>query len=246
MPKNMKKASGRRHSHSPLRPPPRLSARKSPLQERSQVTVDAILQGASQVLVKVGYERANTTLIAKAAGVSVGSLYQYYPNKDAVFSALLQRHLAETLTRMRDAVAATAHEPLERRIRKLVGALCAYKAENPRLHRVLKSELGRIDGAKPVRRLLEESHALVETTLRDHQRELPLADPARAAFLAVNAVEGIVAAALLELPEGLGAPGFAHELADAVVGMLRSMTLTAAEFTAKERQEQTPVSANLS
>jgi AcrR family transcriptional regulator len=219
----MKKASTGGNSHSRPRPGARLSPRKRPLQERSQVTVDAILQGASQVLVKVGYERANTTLIAQAAGVSVGSLYQYYPNKDALFSALLRAELEQALTRMRAAIAATALRPFDQQVRHLVATLCAYKAENPRLHRVLKTELGRIDGAKALRSLNEQTLGLVESMLRA-QRELPLANPASAAFLAVNAVEGVVCAALLEpVPGLLGDPKFAHELGDAVVAMLQSL-----------------------
>lgn len=221
----MKKASGPRNSHSRPRPGTRLSPRKSPLQERSQVTVDAILQGASQVLVKVGYERANTTLIAQAAGVSVGSLYQYYPNKDAVFSALLKAELEQALMLMRAALEAMALQPFDQQVRQLVATLCAYKAENPRLHRVLKTELGRIDGAKALRRLNEQTLGLVEAMLRA-QHDLPLRDPASAAFLAVNAVEGVVCAALLEPSAGaLGDPRFARELGDAVVAMLRSLPL---------------------
>ena len=219
----MKKASGRRHSHSRLRPPAPLSPRKSPLQERSQATVDAILQGASQVLVRVGYERANTTLIARAAGVSVGSLYQYYPNKDAVFGALLRAELAQGHAVMRAALEATAQLPLEAGVHRLVHALCGYKASNPRLHRVLKTELGRIDGAKALRRLNEQTLALIGDLLREHQRELCLADPTRAAFVLVNAVDGVVCAALLEPEVGLGEAGFVRELSEGALAMLRSL-----------------------
>jgi AcrR family transcriptional regulator len=171
----------------------------------------------------VGYERSNTTLIAQAAGVSVGSLYQYYPNKDAVFSALLQAELAQALSLMRAALEATQPLCLQARVTQLVQALCAYKAANPRLHRTLKTELGRIDGQKILRRLNEQTLSLVSDVLRAHAAELPLADPARAAFMAVNAVDGVVCAALLDPACGLGQPAFARELSEGVMAMLRSL-----------------------
>ena len=185
------------------------------------MTVDAILQGAIQVLVRVGYERANTTLIARAAGVSVGSLYQYYPNKDAVFSALLQREMSHVLELMQAAAGGCAH--FAERLLAVISTLLTFKAQNPRLHRVLKTELGRIESTRAMRRLNERSLELVEQMLREHGDELRLADPARAAFFAVNTVEGILCAALLDAPERLSEPAFAHELSGAVLAMLRSL-----------------------
>lgn len=73
---------------------PTLSPRKTPLQARSNVTVDAILQAAIQVLVAVGKEKLTTTLVAQRAGVSVGTLYQYFPNKSSLLQAALKRHMA--------------------------------------------------------------------------------------------------------------------------------------------------------
>ncbi len=70
-----------------------LHPRKSPRQKRSSVTVDAILQAAIQVLLLVGKERLTTTRVAARAGVSVGTLYQYFPNKSALLQATLKRHI---------------------------------------------------------------------------------------------------------------------------------------------------------
>ncbi|WP_263408404.1 TetR/AcrR family transcriptional regulator [Terriglobus tenax] len=73
---------------------PTLAPRKTPLQTRSTVTVDAILEAAIQVLVSVGKEKLTTTLVAHRAGVSVGTLYQYFPNKSSLLQAALKRHMA--------------------------------------------------------------------------------------------------------------------------------------------------------
>src|SRR5581483_874384 len=71
----------------------RTAPRKKPKQERSQATVDAILVATARVLCETGYDRASTNRIALAAGVSVGSLYQYFPSKEALVAALVERHV---------------------------------------------------------------------------------------------------------------------------------------------------------
>src|SRR5215475_9576309 len=66
-----------------------------PVQTRSTATVDAILQATIQVLVAAGKERLTTTLVARRAGVSVGTLYQYFPNKSALLQGCLRRHMGQ-------------------------------------------------------------------------------------------------------------------------------------------------------
>jgi len=78
-----------RHSQVVLEP------RKSPVQARSAASVDAILEATIQVLLDAGKERLTTTRVALRAGVSVGTLYQYFPNKSALLQAALKRHLDE-------------------------------------------------------------------------------------------------------------------------------------------------------
>src|SRR5882724_11708216 len=84
-----------RSSHLPQRSQVVLEPRKSPVQARSTASVDAILEATIQVLLDVGKERLTTTKVALRAGVSVGTLYQYFPNKSALLQAALKRHLEE-------------------------------------------------------------------------------------------------------------------------------------------------------
>lgn len=70
--------------------------RKLPTQERSRATVDAIMQAATYILVKFGWERLTTNAIAERAGVNIGSLYQYFPNKQAIIAELQRRHVLQT------------------------------------------------------------------------------------------------------------------------------------------------------
>src|SRR5213082_1988183 len=84
----------------PMSPRPRTIPRKRPRQDRSKATVDAILTATARILMADGYDRASTNRIALAAGVSVGSLYQYFPSKEALVAALVENHLG----RMREAL----------------------------------------------------------------------------------------------------------------------------------------------
>jgi AcrR family transcriptional regulator len=77
------------------RPPALLEPRKTPVQARSAASVEAILEATIQVLLSAGKERLTTTRVALRAGVSVGTLYQYFPNKSALLKAALKRHLDE-------------------------------------------------------------------------------------------------------------------------------------------------------
>ena len=78
------------------------SPRKSASQERSRLTINTILEATTRVLMKDGYDRASTNRIAAAAGVSIGSLYQYFPSKEALVAAVSERHSREVLQLMRN------------------------------------------------------------------------------------------------------------------------------------------------
>src|SRR6516164_10394325 len=84
-----------RSSHLAQRSQVLLEPRKSPVQARSAASVDAILEATIQVLLSVGKERLTTTRVARRAGVSVGTLYQYFPNKSSLLQGALKRHLDE-------------------------------------------------------------------------------------------------------------------------------------------------------
>jgi AcrR family transcriptional regulator len=74
-----------------------LTPRKRPVQERSLATVDAVLEAALRILMSQGYAAVTTTAVAQLAGVSVGSLYQYFPNRLSILAELFERHVAEII-----------------------------------------------------------------------------------------------------------------------------------------------------
>ena len=96
-----------------------LELRKSPVQARSAASVDAILEATIQVLLQVGKERLTTTKVALRAGVSVGTLYQYFPNKSSLLKAALKRHMDEVT----EAVELVCHQKRGHSLEQMVTAL---------------------------------------------------------------------------------------------------------------------------
>lgn len=123
----------------------RLSPRKQPRQERARETVEAILEAAAQVFERHGYAAGTTNRIAERAGISIGSLYQYFPGKDAILLAIVERHVdegARAMTPLLDGLLAEA-PPLRDGLRRVVEAMVALHRDRPALHRVLFEEAPR-------------------------------------------------------------------------------------------------------
>jgi AcrR family transcriptional regulator len=123
--------------HAPLIP------RKKPSQARARATMDAILEAAAQVFADKGYAAATTNHIAQRAGVSIGSLYQYFPNKDAILYSLMEQHVLdghELITQEMETLAQVGKitVPL---IRRLIEIMLVFHEKDPVLHRVLFEEV---------------------------------------------------------------------------------------------------------
>jgi AcrR family transcriptional regulator len=171
-----------------------LSPRKKPTQARSRVTVEAILTAAARILIERGYAGMTTVAVAERAGVSVGSLYQYFPGKDALVAALFERHMETAVEMMERATPPGADRSLEGEVDAQIGALLAAKLANPRLAIALKTIPAR-RGFPSLRPLLTRIERLIRTSLERHRDEVRFGDLDLAAFLLVSAVEGVVTAA---------------------------------------------------
>jgi AcrR family transcriptional regulator len=112
--------------------------RKAPRQARSRATVDAILDAGAQVLGRRGWAKFTTNEVAETAGVSIGSLYQYFPNKAVLVETITRRHFDDVL-RVLQAIAADA-KPTNERAESLVAGMIAIHSVNPALHRILMEE----------------------------------------------------------------------------------------------------------
>ena len=123
--------------------PKPLRRRKAPRQSRAVATVEAILEAATELFASEGYARATTNRIARRAGVSIGTLYQYFPGKDAILAALLDRHrraVHDLLSRSLEEIE-NPSIPIETGLRNLLSRLVAVHEADPRLSRALSQEV---------------------------------------------------------------------------------------------------------
>jgi AcrR family transcriptional regulator len=180
-----------------------LARRKLPGQERSKETVEAILEATARILSRDGYDRTSTNKIADAAGVSIGSLYQYFPNKDALVGALLERYASRLIGLIETSAVELAAVPLEQATEVLVRAVFAFYRRAPRLHRVLFEQITNAGNVERRNALLRHAHQLFLGYFERHRAELRVDNLDVATFAAMHAIEGIAHAAVLSAPERL-------------------------------------------
>lgn len=175
--------------------------RKSASQERSRLTVDALVEATARVLVKEGYDRASTNRIAEVAGVSIGSLYQYFPSKEALVAAVIDRHTQQVSQVTRSAVVKVAARPIEVAAREFVSVAIDAHRVDPKLHGVLSEQIPRVGRLENIESIQREAYELVRGYLEAHRDEVDVADHDLAAFVLVTVVEALTHAAVLRRPE---------------------------------------------
>jgi AcrR family transcriptional regulator len=194
--------------------------RKAPVQDRSRETVEVILKATARVLVDVGYDRASTNKVAEVAGVSVGSLYRYFPSKEALVAALIERHVQEMLDVCETKLLEMADAPLDVAAREIVRAILRAQSVNPRLHRILIQQVPRVGQLRNVDALQQRFGVLVKAYLDNRKKELRPKNIELAVFMLVRAVEAVAHAAVLENPDLLIDGELADELAQMVLRYL--------------------------
>jgi AcrR family transcriptional regulator len=195
---------------------PRTTPRKKPRQERSVATVDAILDATARVLCSTGYDRASTNRIALAAGVSVGSLYQYFPSKEALVAALAARHMSAMTALVRSKLSEVATAPMPAAVRTIIMAMFEAHAVDPKLHKVLIEEVPRIGRLENLRGVEKEVETLVASLLESRRSELRRTNVETMALLLVTVVEAATHAAVLADLE----PGRARDVADELTDLV--------------------------
>src|SRR5580704_5316343 len=169
----MKKASVR-SSHLPPRPGLLLEPRKSPVQARSTASVDALLEATIQVLLSDGKERLTTTKVALRAGVSVGTLYQYFPNKSSLLQAVLRRHM----DKVTDAIEVVCKEQNGKTLREMATALITAfleaKMTDVKTSVALYSVSSDVDGAKIVQQVGVRSNKAIVRMLASASEPLTI------------------------------------------------------------------------
>lgn len=182
---------------------PLTNPRKQASQDRSRVTVDALIEATARILVREGFDRANTNRIAEEAGVSVGSLYQYFPGKEALVVAVIERHNQDTMRVVRGALAEVATAPIEQAVRKLVAAAIQAHRLDPKLHRVLAEQIPRIGRLENLEAFDRDNYTLFRAYLESRSDELRAVDLGLAAFVCVTSIEALTHTAVLHHAEFL-------------------------------------------
>jgi AcrR family transcriptional regulator len=140
--------------------------RKKPIQARSTATVDAISEATIQVLLSHGAERLTTTRVAERAGVSVGTLYQYYPNKRSLLFAVLERHMNNVAARVEAACESACHQPLAEMIKEMVEAFVDAKMARADISVALYRVAGDVGGTALVKRVSQRLRKAVGEMLQ--------------------------------------------------------------------------------
>ena len=192
-----------------------LKPRKWPVQARSAATIDALHIAAVQVLTREGLSRCTTTRIAARAGISVGSLYQYYPNRDALLAAVLERHLDGVAGAVDRVCREHRGKPVSEMASALIGAFLAVKLRDPKESKALYAVAGERGGAALVARMQGRMVEAI-TAMLESAPDARFDDAAVTAAISLNAMVGPVRAFL----EGHAPPKFEAGLHAQLVQLL--------------------------
>jgi AcrR family transcriptional regulator len=199
----------------------RSPARRQPQQRRSQETVEAVLAAVVKVLKRHGVEGVTTNRIAEVAGVSIGSVYQYFPDKRAIFAALHERHAAQIGRVVEGTLVAHAESSFEDFVRALVDALVDAHAEDPELHALLVTAVPA--GAEGARALEVRLRSTFRLAITSRARERPPArDLDRMLFVLPHLVEALTHGAAYRRPPRLSLAAAKEEAVRAVLAYVRS------------------------
>jgi AcrR family transcriptional regulator len=195
-------------------------ARNQPQQSRSRVTVDTILEATIRVLEQEGTDAATTSRVAEVAGVSVGTLYQYFANRDAILHALQDREL-ERASQMLTVLLGKAERASDREVaRSVVEALLQSYRAAPALHRVLAVEGLRVTPRERVLAFDARAVATIRAFLSFSGARVRRTNLEAAAFVVYQAVRAAMLAYLLEEPAGIDDRTLVDELTDLILRYL--------------------------
>jgi AcrR family transcriptional regulator len=165
--------------------------RKHATQERSRVTVDALVEATARILVRDGFDKASTNRIAEEAGVSVGSLYQYFPGKEALVIEVIDRHNQEIMQLVRPALVEVMAQPVEKAVRMVVEVAVAAHRIAPELHRAIAEQLPRTGNLENLEAFNRDSYAMFLAYLEAHRAEIREVDLGMAAYVCVTSIEAL-------------------------------------------------------
>lgn len=199
----------------------RRSVRRVPSQQRAQVTVESMLDAAIKLLKRGGVSSITTNRIAETAGVSIGSVYQYFPNKRAIFIALHERHICQVDSMMRRCLAEGQDSTLEEWIALLINGMVELHLADPELSELLQAEVPHRAEGTPGFSVRLYGRLRKALALRSRELGRPGNLDMQAFFLS-NMVEAFGHAIVFRRPPGLSLARAKSETLRAILAYLRS------------------------
>jgi AcrR family transcriptional regulator len=196
------------------------TTRRRPVQVRAQVTVGAVLDAAIKILKREGSASLTTNRMAETAGVSIGSVYQYFPNKRAIYLALHERHITQVDAVMRRRMTEAADASLEQLIGSMIDGMIEAHMADPELSGLLQSEVPhRAEGSTD---FSMRNHGLFRNALATHAREFGRkTNLDMRAFVVSNMIDSLGHAIVLRRPDGFSLSRARAELLRAVGAYLK-------------------------
>lgn len=195
--------------------------RRKPKQRRARHTVEAILDAVIRLLKREGVKAVTTNRIAEVAGISIGSVYQYFPDKRAIFVALHERHVEEIDRVVETKLVAHAASPLDTLVRAMVEAMVEVHALDPELYELLLTEVPhRAQGERDFAVRLHGAFRLAIAS-RAHELKTPR-DLDTVVFIVTHMVEALSHGAVLRRPPRLSLAEAREEAARAVLAYLHA------------------------
>ncbi len=200
----------------------RIKPRKAPKQGRSQSLVDALLDATAHILLTRGdLTRLSTNEIARVAGVSVGSLYQYFPNKEAVVAALIIRKAERSVQALDDALTELMELPLEQCLEGVLKVFfSAYKGEN-KLRDLLVSLIPTLDCVQYQDQVVDHGRKTLLRIFERHKEHVRETDLELVAYIFSRQLRGLINDCVLERPELMDDPRLVSELTHQLVAWVR-------------------------
>lgn len=209
-----------------MRPPPEIDAnplKKAPVQDRAQRTIDTLLEAATQFIERDEDDKLTTNRIAERAGFSVGTLYQYFPNKEAILLALARRASHRLLDEMEasDDRAFASGKAVREIMRDNIHTMVEWYGRGPRKKRWLSRLIWRIESPTVAGEFARQSAERMAARIRS-LNDPGFREPTPALmFVVTRAMQGVIRSAALEDSDILDDPAFEEELLRLCWNLLR-------------------------
>jgi AcrR family transcriptional regulator len=200
---------------------PTSPVRRQPKQRRARQTVDAILDAVVRLLKREGLDAITTNRIAEVAGVSIGSLYQYFPDKRAIFAGLHERHIEQIDRMVEAALVKHAGSSLEELVPALIGSMVDAHTTDPKLYELLSAEVPHRAGGTQDFSVRHRGAFLIAISSRSSELKKGR-DLETVVFAVTHMIDALSHGAVLRRPRGLSLNDAKAEAVRAVLAYLRA------------------------